>query len=86
MTEKNKLYFDIFKLDIKINAIKIISLWGASAMICVKIGTVYNDFLSKISRYENYEKEIKNNTEDIKELKQWQNNMQIKYPQFNIKK
>lgn len=70
---------DIIRLNIKINAIKIISLWLTTGIMFFKAGSMYKDFISRMDKYDKYETEIKQNKIAIDSLERWRNDVTAYY-------
>lgn len=72
MSEDEQKSIDILKLNIKINAIKIASMWLATIIIAWKIGKLTIIVENKFSTYDEAVK-------DVSELKNWKNKVEAYY-------
>ena len=72
MSNEESRSLDILKLNIKINAIKIASMWLATIIIAWKVGKLTIVVENKFSTYDEAVK-------DVSELKQWKQKVEAYY-------
>lgn len=62
----------IMKVNITMNLLKIISIWGATIVLVFQMGTMFQEFKTKLTTYDVA-------VQDVKDLKNWKQKVEAYY-------